>query len=113
MSWVGMDGYVIKLARKRLGWSARQLAEASGVSMRTIQRIEAGEHATMPLLRRAVEEVLLREGLEFVSQNGKLGVIAPVKPRAVAHASSPPEIAPPPAIADPRAQLDAIFGKRK
>lgn len=48
----------IKAARRKLGWSARVLAEHSGVSMRTIQRMELGHCTPLPLLRRAVEQAL-------------------------------------------------------
>lgn len=69
-----MSDIDIKAARRKLGWSARVLAEHSGVSMRTIQRMEMGHCTPLPLLRRAVEQALengegkakLREWLDEV-----------------------------------------------
>ena len=42
--------FVQKLRLKR-GWSQQQLAEASGLSVRTVQRIEAGEPASTETLK--------------------------------------------------------------
>jgi len=64
----------IRAARSLIGWSAQQLAEASGVSLATIKRLEtqtgvpASHPRTLQDLRRAFEE----NGIEFIGtpQNG-------------------------------------------
>ena len=58
----------IRAARGLLSWSARELAEASGVSLATIQRFErqdgvpAAHPRTLADLKRAFEEA----GVEFI-----------------------------------------------
>ena len=42
---------VIQKLRLQRGWSQQQLAEASGLSARTIQRIEAGQPASLESLK--------------------------------------------------------------
>lgn len=42
---------VIQKVRLQRGWSQQQLAEASGLSARTIQRIEAGQPASLESLK--------------------------------------------------------------
>ena len=58
----------IRAGRAALGWSGKRLAEASGVSLRTIAKLEAGSGVpaanaqTIEKLRIALEEA----GIEFI-----------------------------------------------
>ena len=66
----------IRAARALLRWSARQLAEKSGVHPTTVQRLENGNGSpggTVKTLVR-VQAVLEEAGVEFKSQDGGLGV---------------------------------------
>lgn len=62
----------IRAARALLGWSAAKLAEAAGVTLRTIQRLEAADELggqrteTYKRVRAALEA----EGIEFVGDPG-------------------------------------------
>jgi predicted transcriptional regulator len=62
----------IKAARALLGWSQEDLAEAAGVSVPTIKRLEAidgllgGREGTAKKIRVAIEEA----GLIFLEENG-------------------------------------------
>lgn len=71
-----MTSEQIRAARALLGWSARQLAEKSGVHLTTVQRLERGDGlagGTVKTLVR-VQSALEEAGVEFTSQNGGLGV---------------------------------------
>ena len=56
-----MDGEQIRAARALLGWTAADLADRSGVSYPTVQRMDAtrgavgGRHETVEALRRTLE----------------------------------------------------------
>lgn len=62
----------IRAARALVRWSARELAEAAGISLPTVQRLEAAEGVpstsvqTMGAIRAALE----RAGVVFVDENG-------------------------------------------
>ncbi len=62
----------VKAARALLRWSQQDLAEASGVSLPTIKRLEAetgtmgGRSATVEAIRKALEEA----GVQFIQDNG-------------------------------------------
>jgi len=62
----------LRAARALLSWSQERLAEASGVSLATIKRLEPGDGMlatkveTMEKLRRA----LVSAGVEFIAENG-------------------------------------------
>ena len=70
-----MDRSQLRAARALLGWSQERLAEASGVSVPTIKRLEPGEGLlqtrvdTLDKLRRALEA----EGVSFTN-GGEPGV---------------------------------------
>lgn len=63
-----MNGEQIRAARALLGWTAADLAKASGVSYPTIQRMDAakgqvsGRHDTVEAIRRALES----QGVQFL-----------------------------------------------
>lgn len=62
----------VKAARALLRWSQNQLAEASGISVPTIKRLEAatgpvgGRDETAAAIRAALETA----GVEFIAENG-------------------------------------------
>jgi predicted transcriptional regulator len=62
----------IKAARALLSWSQEQLAEAAGVSVPTIKRLEArdgpigGRTNTAGKIRTALEDA----GIQFIDENG-------------------------------------------
>lgn len=63
-----MLGEQIKAARAMLGWTAADLAERSGISYPTVQRLDAtkgpvgGRHETVEAIRKALEA----EGVQFL-----------------------------------------------
>ena len=63
----------IKMARSALGWSTQKLSEESGVSARTLNRIETSEgflSATTANLK-LVEMTLNAAGIEFIGDAGE------------------------------------------
>ena len=50
-SQISVIGELIKNTRKKHGWSQEEFAGLSGIGVRTIQRIEAGEKANVETLR--------------------------------------------------------------
>ena len=62
----------LRAARALLRWSGEQLAAASGVSLVTIRRGEAGQGpvAMIPANARAIRTALEAGGVEFIPQNG-------------------------------------------
>ena len=62
----------IRAARALLRWSAKTLAQKSGVSAPTIQRMEAAEGVPPSNSRNldAVQKTLEREGIIFIDGNG-------------------------------------------
>jgi transcriptional regulator with XRE-family HTH domain len=62
----------IRAARALLRWSAQDLADAAGVSMATIQRMEAIDGVPMGRVQTlvAVTGALEKGGVEFISRNG-------------------------------------------
>jgi transcriptional regulator with XRE-family HTH domain len=64
-----MEAVQSKMARAALGLTVKQLAEISGVSHDTINRLEAGEELkerTLAAIRGALEAA----GVEFIDENG-------------------------------------------
>ncbi len=62
------------MARAGLGWTAQELAEQSGVSVRSVMRFEAGE----PMKPETVLEMakaLVAGGAMFADIDGKIGVL--------------------------------------
>jgi DNA-binding XRE family transcriptional regulator len=65
-----MDNLQLKMARAALGLGVHKLAEVTGVSHFTIQRIEAGEPVkpnTIAKVRSALEAL----GIIFIAENGE------------------------------------------
>lgn len=62
----------VKAARALLGWSQRDLADASGISEPTVKRLEAsdgelgGRAGTADAIRSCIEAA----GVEFIPENG-------------------------------------------
>lgn len=62
----------IKAARALLGWSQRDMAQAAGVSLPTIWRLEAadgdlgGRQSTIEAIQHALEAA----GVDFIAENG-------------------------------------------
>ena len=62
----------VRAARALLRWEQRDLAEASGVSLPSVKRLEtqpgplAAQERTIVELRKALE----RAGVEFIAENG-------------------------------------------
>lgn len=67
-----ITGDQIRAARGLLRWSAKDLAEASGVSLPTIQRMEAvsGLPSSLGATLISVKEALERAGVQFIPENG-------------------------------------------
>lgn len=63
-----MDGEQIRAARALIGWTAADLAQHSGVSYPTVQRMDAakgpvsGRHGTVEAIRKALEA----QGVQFL-----------------------------------------------
>ena len=62
----------VRAARALLRWEQRDLAEASGVSLPSVKRLEtqpgalAAQERTIAVLRNALEKA----GVEFIAENG-------------------------------------------
>lgn len=59
----------IRAARALLNWSQDDLAQAVGVSTRTIERLEAGR-ASRPINFRGVRSAFVDAGVEFFDDGG-------------------------------------------
>lgn len=60
----------VRAARGLLDWSRERLAEESGVPVRTLDRLEAGETSPRRATLEAVEAALCGAGVIFVPSNG-------------------------------------------
>jgi len=58
------------MARAALNWTVRDLAAASGLHRNTITNIEVGRYAGDPATLTVIKDVLTREGVEFIDENG-------------------------------------------
>ncbi len=65
-------GQQIRAARALLGWEQRQLAEAAGVSVETVSRLErtVGPVSTYAATLEAIRKALEDAGIEFISEGG-------------------------------------------
>lgn len=62
-----VEGRHLRAARALLDWSMATLAEASGLSLSTVRRLEEGEGAAAHRSRHQAVEALRRAGIRFVS----------------------------------------------
>jgi transcriptional regulator with XRE-family HTH domain len=60
----------VRMARAALNWTVRDLAAATGLHRNTITNIEVGRHAGDPATLTLIRDVLSREGIEFIDENG-------------------------------------------
>jgi DNA-binding XRE family transcriptional regulator len=58
MVYLAMDGGQVRCLRKEKGMSQRELAEASGVSKKTLANVEAGKVHTLPSTARKIGAAL-------------------------------------------------------
>jgi transcriptional regulator with XRE-family HTH domain len=58
------------MARAALGWTVRDLAEATGLHRNTITNIEIGRYAGTTDTISLIENVLFEAGVEFIPENG-------------------------------------------
>lgn len=71
-----MDVRQCRMARAALDWTQHDLAQASGVSWRTITRFEAGE-AVLPARVRKLREAFAAEGMLFIETGELAGAVVP------------------------------------
>jgi transcriptional regulator with XRE-family HTH domain len=58
------------MARAALNWTVRDLAAATGLHRNTITNIEVGRYAGDPATLTLIKDVLTREGVDFIEENG-------------------------------------------
>jgi transcriptional regulator with XRE-family HTH domain len=58
------------MARAALNWTVRDLASATGLHRNTITNIEVGRYAGDPATLALIKQVLVREGIVFIDENG-------------------------------------------
>jgi len=64
------------MARTALDWTLTDLAEASGVSRRTVARFEAGE-PVLPMRVKALRHALEAKGILFIDSGHLTGGVIP------------------------------------
>ncbi|PIK70377.1 histidine kinase [Methylobacterium frigidaeris] len=74
-----VQGAHLRAARGLLAWSMTDLAEASGLSLSTIRRLEEGGEKPAARSRHAVVEALRRAGIGFVLVEGDAIAVAKVR----------------------------------
>lgn len=65
-----MTSAQVRMARAALNWTVRDLAAATGLHRNTITNIEVGRYAGDPATINLIKEVLIREGVVFIDENG-------------------------------------------
>jgi transcriptional regulator with XRE-family HTH domain len=60
----------LRMARAAIGWTVRDLANATGLHRNTITNIETGRYAGDPKTLEIVEAALSKAGIEFIEENG-------------------------------------------
>lgn len=65
-----MTSAQIRMARAALNWTVRDLAEATGLHRNTITNIEIGRYAGDPNTIALIRDIFIREGLQFIDENG-------------------------------------------
>lgn len=76
---IDMDGMSITFAQCRaarglVGMTQKQLAQASGVSLRTIAHFESGERTPIPAILQALQQALEAAGVIFLENGEGAGV---------------------------------------
>jgi hypothetical protein len=77
-----INGRQIRAARGFLAWDRRDLAKKSVITLYTIERLETGtaiSGAAMTKGLAAVKATLEAEGIEFIDDDGVLGVLLHMK----------------------------------
>lgn len=69
------------MARAALDWTRENLANASGVSLRTIARFEAGE-SVLPARVKAMRHAFEAEGVLFIDSGHMAGGVIPPRETA-------------------------------
>ena len=70
-----------RMARVALDWSLQDLADASGVSRRTVARFEAGD-SVLPARVQSLREAFEARGICFIDEGRLSGAVVP--PRGMA-----------------------------
>ena len=66
----------VKAARALLGWSQKELAEHSGVSLSTLNRLERGDGDSSISSLRLIHKAFEQAGIQLVnSPDGAIGVL--------------------------------------
>ena len=65
-----MTSAQVRMARAALNWTVRDLAAATGLHRNTITNIEVGRYAGDPATLNLIKEVLIREGVVLIDENG-------------------------------------------
>ena len=65
-----MTSAQVRMARAALNWTVRDLAAATGLHRNTITNIEVGRYAGDPATLTLIRDVLSRQGVEFIDENG-------------------------------------------
>ena len=65
-----MTSAQVRMARAALNWTVRDLAAATGLHRNTITNIEVGRYAGDPATLKLIKEILIREGVVFIDENG-------------------------------------------
>jgi predicted transcriptional regulator len=73
---------LLKAARVALGLTQRELAEAAGIGLRSLTRLEGGLDLNTRL-HRAIKEALETQGVTFQPDDGELGPGFRVRPECL------------------------------
>jgi transcriptional regulator with XRE-family HTH domain len=70
-----LSGVQIRAARALLGWDQARLAEAAGVSLITVKRIEAAGNEIQANFQTVVKikDACIKAGVQFLDEEGGLG----------------------------------------
>ena len=76
-----MTSAQVRMARAALNWTVRDLAAATGLHRNTITNIEVGRYVGDPATLALIKDVLTREGVQFIDENGGGAGVRLRKPR--------------------------------
>lgn len=65
-----MTSAQLRMARAAINWTIRDIAEATGLHRNTVSNIETGKYAGDPVSISLIKDVLIREGVVFIDENG-------------------------------------------